>query len=134
MLAVDFSQGTTAAAAAAAAAGAADVPPTEAEVTLRTLLEPQGVPSELVTEVLRWRLAMPDCDRGVILDGLHSSLAAKGEHNDGYGDRGDGGMEGTGSLTAKAVAAAMPGAQLLVLQFKDGAEGWVFLNLDAMLS
>lgn len=107
------SQGAAAAAAAAAAA-TAEALPTEGELALKALLEPQGVQSDLLTEVLQWRLAKPDCDRGAVVDGLNSRLAARGEE----GDRGGG-----ETVSAKATAAAMPGARLLVLHFKNEDKG-----------
>lgn len=88
--------------------------PTEGELALQALLEPQGLQSELLTEVLQWRLAKPDCDRGVVMDGLDSRLAARGEG----GERG-GGV----AVAANATAAAMPGARLLVLRFKNEDKG-----------
>lgn len=107
------SQGAAAAAAAAAAA-MAEALPTEGELALQALLEPQGLQSDLLTEVLRWRLAKPDCDRGAVVDGLNSRLAARGEE----GDRGGG-----EAVSAKATAAAMPGARLLILRFKHDDRG-----------
>lgn len=112
---------------------------------MQALLEPQGLSADLMAEVLQWRLRKPDCDRGVVLDGLNSryaSAAGEGEGLDGLGDphrSGSGGEEGGESTaaapssesgrrvagTAKAALAAMPGARLLVLRFKGGNKGCV---------
>lgn len=95
--------------------------PTETELALQALLKPQGLSPELLIEVLQWRLTKPDCDRGVVLDGLDSRLAAKGEK--------DGAAVGerwrTGAVSAEAASVAMPGARLLVLRFKGKHEGCV---------
>lgn len=92
--------------------------------------------SDLLTEVLRWRLAKPDCDRGVIVDGLDSRLAsgATAAVAAGVGAQGgqdtQGGQVGSGKFTggktgtvAKALVAAMPSARLLVLQFEGDERG-----------
>lgn len=115
----------------AGAAAAADKASKEAarskpaEDALRTLLRPQGLSSRLLTDVLRWRLAKPDCDRGVVLDGLDSRFAAAKLEGNVVGlKEGEviGKMEA--ACVARAVAAAMPEARLLVLRFRDDENGW----------
>ena len=76
--------------------------------------------SQLLTEVLRWRLAKPDCERGVVLDGLDSRFAAKGGEDV---DRENGVVRREEVVMTRAVAAALPNAQLLVLLFKDEKHG-----------
>lgn len=115
-------KGAGAAAADAAAKGATRSKP--AEDALEALLKPQGLSSRLLTDVLRWRLVKPDCDRGVVLDGLDSRFAAS-KLEGGVVDSKEGGvierMEAAG--VARAVAAAMPEARLLVLRFRDDKNG-----------
>lgn len=117
-------------------------------LALQALLEPRGLSDELLTEVLKWRLAQTDCHRGAILDGLDSRLVAKrrrwgveggrGRQDDndpaGAGDRGERGdaarsraADATFAMVAEAVSEAMPAARLLVVRFKDGERGQVCL-------
>lgn len=74
---------------------------------------------ELLTDVLRWRLQKPDCDRGVILDGLDSHLSSPGQ---GLIDKEEANTRRRGNV-AKAIATAMPWARLLVLQFQNDEQG-----------
>lgn len=112
-------------AAAAAAAAAAEGLPKEAEVALQALLEPQGLSVELLTEVLRWRLEKPDCNRGAVLDGLYSRFAAKGgitrSSARGEGDRA--GAEGAASGKEKGKDTAGTGSALLLPDGRGVGEG-----------
>ena len=87
-----------------------------------------------MAEVLEWRLQKPDCDRGAVIDGLDSRYASRcaspGEGERGGEDSPSGdGLGRKVAVTAKAALAAMPGARLLVLRFKDGNKGYVQWNV-----
>lgn len=77
------------------------------------------MPLDLLAEILRWRLAKPDCDRGVVVDGIDCRLVALAGGRGGTGKK----AMGRRSVVAKAVAAAMPSSILLVLQFKGNEQG-----------
>lgn len=97
----------------------AEAAPGQAEIDLRDLLEPQGVSSDLLSEVLRWRLAKADCNRGVVLDDLVSRFVGTGTGAGGKKKVGG----GRRSVTARVVAAAMPSSRLLVLRIEGDDEG-----------
>jgi len=72
---------------------------------LQALLEPQGLSPELLSEVLQWRLTKPDCDRGVILDGLQCRFVATGARRGAGTGGGGGGRDGEGGAAIGKVQA-----------------------------
>ena len=103
-----------------------------AEVALEALLKPQGLYSRLLTDVMWWHLAKPNCDCGVVLDGLDSRFVVAKLEGGVVGSK-DGRVIGNTEAAgvARAVTTAMPEARLLVLRFRDeknGCDGEDWIN------
>jgi hypothetical protein len=123
--AVEAEQAAAAVAAAAAAAAAAKAakkggkaaanavvaPPTTTEIgpvetEYNKLVTQQGVSSELLLELLQWRLSLADCERGVVIDSAQCSAVSATVD------------------VATVLRSAMPTAVVLCIDYSTGESGY----------